>query len=140
MHASRAGAQPLAEEFARVSDYLALIEKRDLQSLSIMKTGRSLALDLLAEDPSFYDAYLAVQKKAALTEREQMFIEANLSPNGYHDLIEKFPDDLEAKAREVWRIWYRLRFAPAYRTHGLPFRDTQDSGTPWCHRSRAAIV
>jgi peroxiredoxin len=53
-------------------------------------------------------AYLAVQKKAGLTEREQMYIEANLSPTGYHDLIEKYPDDLEAKAREVWRIWYRL--------------------------------
>lgn len=42
------------------SDYLALIEKRDLQSLNIMKTGRTLALDLLAKDPSWYDAYLAV--------------------------------------------------------------------------------
>lgn len=42
------------------SDYLALIEKRNLQSLSIMKTGRALAQDLLAKDPSYYDAYLAV--------------------------------------------------------------------------------
>jgi len=42
------------------SDYLALIEKRDLQSLNIMKAGRTLALDLLARDPSCYDAYLAV--------------------------------------------------------------------------------
>lgn len=53
-------------EFARIlgmglrSDYLALIERRDLQSLTIMKTGRTLALDLLAKDPSCYDAYLAV--------------------------------------------------------------------------------
>ena len=42
------------------SDYLALIEKRDLQSLGIMKTGRTLAMELLAKDPSCYDAYLAV--------------------------------------------------------------------------------
>lgn len=53
-------------KFARIlglglrSDYLALIEKRNLQSLDIMKTGRVLAQDLLAKDPSAYDAYLAV--------------------------------------------------------------------------------
>ncbi len=42
------------------SDYLALIEKRYVQSLGYMKTGRVLAQQLLAEDPSYYDAYLAV--------------------------------------------------------------------------------
>ncbi|HET6327182.1 MAG TPA: redoxin domain-containing protein [Planctomycetaceae bacterium] len=58
-------------------------------------------------------AYLAVKEKGGLTDREQMFIEANLSPTGYHELIEKYPDDLEAKAREVWRIWYRLEAGQA---------------------------
>ncbi len=42
------------------SDYLALIEKRYVQSLGYMKTGRALAQQLLAKDPSYYDAYLAV--------------------------------------------------------------------------------
>jgi len=42
------------------SDYLALIEKRYVPSLQEMKTGRAAAEKLLAADPSFYDAWLAV--------------------------------------------------------------------------------
>jgi hypothetical protein len=51
--------------FARImvnglrGDYAALIEKRNLASLSYMKTSRALAEQLLAADPSYYDAYLA---------------------------------------------------------------------------------
>ena len=41
-------------------DYLALIEKRDFQALSLMKQGRALAEQLLSAYPSYYDAYLAV--------------------------------------------------------------------------------
>lgn len=41
-------------------DYLAMVEKRDLQGLSYMKQGRALAERLIAADPSCYDAYLAV--------------------------------------------------------------------------------
>jgi hypothetical protein len=41
-------------------DYTALIEKRNLAALSSMKLSRSMAERLLAEDPSYYDAYLAV--------------------------------------------------------------------------------
>ena len=53
-------------EFAKIladglrSDYLALIEKRYVASLSFMKTGRAMAEALLAKNPSYYDAYLAV--------------------------------------------------------------------------------
>jgi hypothetical protein len=53
-------------QFARIlalglqSDYLALIEKRYVASLRLMKNGRTMAQDLLAKDPSYYDAYLAV--------------------------------------------------------------------------------
>ncbi len=52
--------------FARVmanglrGDYAAMIEKRNLAGLSYMKAGRQLAQKLLALDPSYYDAYLAV--------------------------------------------------------------------------------
>jgi hypothetical protein len=42
------------------SDYTALIEKRNLTSLSYMKSGRITAEKLLAIDPTCYDAYLAV--------------------------------------------------------------------------------
>jgi len=41
-------------------DYLALIEKRNLAGLGYIKTARGLAGKLLAADPSYYDAYLAV--------------------------------------------------------------------------------
>lgn len=41
-------------------DYLALIEKRNLQALSHMKDARSVAERLLAIDPARYDAYLAI--------------------------------------------------------------------------------
>lgn len=42
------------------SDYLALIEKRYVSSIGYMKDARTLAQSLLAKQPSFYDAYLAV--------------------------------------------------------------------------------
>jgi len=42
------------------SDYAALIEKRNLASLSYMKVSRSTAQDLLVLDPNCYDAYLAI--------------------------------------------------------------------------------
>lgn len=42
------------------ADYLALIEKRYLTSLSEMKAGRALAEQLLAGYPDCYDAYLAI--------------------------------------------------------------------------------
>jgi hypothetical protein len=46
--------------YGLVGDYTALIEKRDLKALSIVKQGRVLAEQLLAQDPSRYDAYIAV--------------------------------------------------------------------------------
>lgn len=42
------------------ADYTALIEKRNLASLSYMKSGRIVAEKLLTIDPNCYDAYLAV--------------------------------------------------------------------------------
>ena len=41
-------------------DYAAMIEKRNLASLSYMKTSRMLAQQLLVIDPTCYDAYLAI--------------------------------------------------------------------------------
>jgi len=42
------------------SDYLSLIEDRNLAALSEMKTSRTMAEKLLSMDPTYYDAYLAV--------------------------------------------------------------------------------
>ncbi len=42
------------------ADYLALVEKRYLASLSDVKTGRALAEKLISLDPGFCDAYLAI--------------------------------------------------------------------------------
>jgi peroxiredoxin len=63
-------------------------------------------------------AQLAAKNKAGLTDREQMYIDALSSD--YRALIAKYPDDLEAKAREVWRLWYRLEASQASNTeiHG----------------------
>jgi hypothetical protein len=41
-------------------DYVAMIEKRDFAALSYVKAGRTIAEKLLAVNPSYYDAYLAV--------------------------------------------------------------------------------
>lgn len=41
-------------------DYAALVEKRDMAGLSYMKSGRAMAERLLASNPTYYDAYLAV--------------------------------------------------------------------------------
>jgi hypothetical protein len=41
-------------------DYAALIDKRYLAGLSYMKRGRIIAQQLLAQDPAYYDAYLAI--------------------------------------------------------------------------------
>jgi hypothetical protein len=42
------------------SDYSSLIEDRNIQALSEIKASRVMAEQLLARDPSYYDAYLAV--------------------------------------------------------------------------------
>ena len=41
-------------------DYAALVEKRDMAGLNYMKSGRAMAERLLARNPTYYDAYLAV--------------------------------------------------------------------------------
>jgi hypothetical protein len=42
------------------SDYLALIERRELAALSEVKQSRAIADKLLTEKPDYYDAYIAV--------------------------------------------------------------------------------
>ena len=42
------------------ADYLSLIEKRNLDALKVIKDSRATAEQLLAIEPSYYDAYLAI--------------------------------------------------------------------------------
>ncbi len=42
------------------ADYQALIERRDLDALKIIKSSRATAEKLLSIEPSYYDAYLAI--------------------------------------------------------------------------------
>jgi peroxiredoxin/multidrug efflux pump subunit AcrA (membrane-fusion protein) len=57
----------------------------------------------------------AAAHKAGLSPREQMYIDALGNDAGYKALIQQFPDDLEAKAFAVWRIWHRLESGPTER-------------------------
>jgi len=41
-------------------DYLALVEKRNMAALTTIKNSRALAEKLISQDPSYYDAYLAI--------------------------------------------------------------------------------
>src|SRR5580700_532380 len=50
----------------------------------------------------------AARRKAGLSLREQMYLDALGNDPGYQALIAKYPDDLEAKAFEVWRLWHKL--------------------------------
>lgn len=46
--------------FGLRGDYAALIEKRDMAAMSLLKSGRIQAEKLLAANPAYYDAYVAV--------------------------------------------------------------------------------
>ncbi len=46
--------------FGLRADYIALIEKRNMASLNEIKQGRGIAERLIGEDPTYYDAYLAI--------------------------------------------------------------------------------
>jgi peroxiredoxin len=48
----------------------------------------------------------ANKHRAGLSPREQMYLDALSKGSGYGELIAKYPDDLEAKAFEVWRLWH----------------------------------
>ena len=42
------------------ADYMALVERRNVAALAEMKKGRELAQRLLSENPTYFDAYIAV--------------------------------------------------------------------------------
>jgi peroxiredoxin len=67
--------------------------------------GMSLANESLNPVRAKQFAAEASRHKAGLSQREEMYINALGNEGGYQALIAKYPDDLEAKAFEVWRIW-----------------------------------
>ena len=48
----------------------------------------------------------AVRHQAGLSQRELLYLKALDDEGGYRTLMAKYPDDLEAKAFEVWRLWH----------------------------------
>jgi peroxiredoxin/tetratricopeptide (TPR) repeat protein len=48
----------------------------------------------------------ALKHRQGLSQREQLYLDALSNGSAYRDLIAKYPDDLEAKAFEVWRQWH----------------------------------
>jgi peroxiredoxin len=69
----------------------------------------------------------AARHKSGLTDRERMYIDALASETGYRAIMAKFPDDLEAKAFEVWRIWHKDEaIAPPPAELGDALRQARD--------------
>jgi hypothetical protein len=56
------------------TDYVALVEKRQVGSLSLARDSHNWALKLLAADPNFYDAYLTTGLSEYLTGSVPFFV------------------------------------------------------------------
>lgn len=69
--------------------------------------GMSLANETLNPGRAREFAAEAARHKSGLTEREQLYIDAIGKENGYRKLLDRYPDDLEARAFEVWRVWHK---------------------------------
>jgi peroxiredoxin len=69
--------------------------------------GMSLANEELDAGRAQQFASEAARHKTGLSNREQLYIDAIRDQGGYQAIIAKYPDDLEAKAFEVWRLWHK---------------------------------
>jgi peroxiredoxin/tetratricopeptide (TPR) repeat protein len=58
----------------------------------------------------------AAKHKAGLTDRECMYIDALGNETGYQAIIAKYPQDLEAKAFEVWRVFHKSEETKLYKS------------------------
>jgi peroxiredoxin len=58
----------------------------------------------------------AAKHKAGLTDRERMYIDSFGTENGLQKIIAKYPDDIEAKAFEVWRIFHKSEKVKVYKS------------------------
>ncbi len=75
--------------------------------------GMSLANETLNPGRAKQFAAEAALHKSGLTEREQLYIDAIGKADGYRKLLERYPDDLEARAFEVWRVWHKYEAGKA---------------------------
>ena len=93
-------------EFATVmrlglqSDYLALIEKRYLASLSDVKAGRALAEKLIASNPAYCDAYLAIGVENYLLSLKSAPLRWLLRADGAQTDKNRGIEDLEVTAKQ----------------------------------------
>jgi peroxiredoxin len=55
----------------------------------------------------------AAKHKPGQSAREQMYVDAIENDSGYQALIATYPDDLEAKAFEIWRLWHKMELGAA---------------------------
>jgi peroxiredoxin len=74
-------------------------------SCGIAYWGMSLANESLDPVRAKQFATEAARHKAGLSGRERAYIDALSRDTGYQAVIARYPDDLEAKAFEVWRLW-----------------------------------
>ena len=97
------------------ADYLALIERRDVAALGQIKKARELAQQLLANHPSYYDAYIAVGVENYLLSRKpapvRWFLQATGSQTDKQTGIEKLR--LTAEHGDYLRPYARLLLAVA---------------------------
>jgi peroxiredoxin len=75
--------------------------------------GMSLANETLNPGRAKQFAAEAARHKTGLTEREQLYIDAIGKADGYRKLQARYPDDLEARAFEVWRVWHKYEAGKA---------------------------
>jgi peroxiredoxin len=69
--------------------------------------GMSLANQTLNAARARQFAAEAARHQTGLSDRERMYVKTLDDGADYQALIAKYPDDLEAKAFEVWRLWNR---------------------------------
>jgi peroxiredoxin/tetratricopeptide (TPR) repeat protein len=67
--------------------------------------GMSLANQTVDPARARQFAAAAARHKAGLSDRERLYLEALDNDAGYQKIIARYPDDLEAKGFEVWRLW-----------------------------------
>jgi peroxiredoxin len=78
--------------------------------------GMSMANQELHKAKAKQLAVDAAKHKVGLTQREQMYIDALGIETGYQAIIAKYPDDVEAKAFEVWRIFHKSEEMKIYQS------------------------
>jgi len=69
--------------------------------------GAAMANEELRPSRSLQFAADAKKHKQGLTDREQLYIDSFGKEDGLKAIIAKYPDDLEAKAFEVWRVHHK---------------------------------